>query len=268
LIVAATRYLIGMSTKMYFSHARTLQWCRDVAELSRRHPAVTTGTVELFVLPGFLSITEVAKIIPSVGAQDVSWAEEGPYTGEVSAAQLAEVGARFVEVGHAERRRLFGEDDAIVAAKTAAVLRHGLAPVLCVGETDRGTPRQALGVCQAQIDAALATARQHSLRGRVVIAYEPVWAIGAAEPAAAGYITEVCGPLRTWLAQDTNIAGAVIYGGSAGPGLLRQIGEHVDGLFLGRFAHDARAISGILDDISFLTGTDPADSPRRPRSSR
>ena len=247
------RYLIGMSTKMYFSHARTLQWCRDVAELCRTHPAVTSGAVELFVLPGFLSIAEVAKIIPSVGAQDVSWAEEGAYTGEVSAAQLAEVGASFVEVGHAERRRLFGEDDAVVAAKTAAVLRHGLAPVLCVGETDRGTPRQAVEFCQAQIDAALTSARKRNHRGRVVVAYEPVWAIGAAEPADADHIIEVCGPLRTWLAKDTDIAGAVIYGGSAGPGLLRRIGGEVDGLFLGRFAHDPRAISGVLDDISFLT---------------
>jgi triosephosphate isomerase len=253
----ARRYLVGMSTKMYFSHARTLQWCRDVAELCRTHPAVTSDAVELFVLPGYLSIAEVAKII-TVGAQDVSWAEEGAYTGEVSAAQLAEVGASFVEVGHAERRRLFGEDDAIVAAKTAAVLRHGLSPVLCVGETERGTPRQAVEFCQAQIDAALATARQQNHRGRVVVAYEPVWAIGAAEPADASHIIEVCGSLRTWMSQDASIAGAVIYGGSAGPGLLRRIGEHVDGLFLGRFAHDARAISAVLDDISFLTAAGSA----------
>ncbi len=246
------RYLVGMSTKMYFSHARTLQWCREVSTLAREHPAVTAGWADLFVLPGFLSIAEAATILPAVGAQDVCWADDGPYTGEVSAAQLAEVGARYAEVGHAERRRLFGEDDDMVAAKTAAAVRHGLTPVLCVGELERGDPAAAVRTCRAQVAAAVAPARDAGGTGRLVVAYEPVWAIGAAEPATPEHIVGVCGPLRAELAGDPDFSVDVIYGGSAGPGLLRRVGEHVDGLFLGRFAHDPRALATILDDVAAL----------------
>lgn len=246
---------------MYFSHARTLEWSREAVELSRGHSAVLDGRAELFVLPGFLSVAEVTSLVGaagsaaahwSVGAQDVCWAEDGAYTGEVSATQLAEVGVRYVEVGHAERRRLFGEDDGVVAAKTAAILRHGLTPVLCIGETERMEPAAAVEVCLAQIASALGPARAAGDRGRIVVAYEPVWAIGASEPAGVEHIVGVCGPLRTALALDPDYAGEVIYGGSAGPGLLREVGEHVDGLFLGRFAHDPQAIQGILDDVLAL----------------
>lgn len=261
---ARRRYLIGMSTKMYFSHARTLQWCREVAELSRVHPAVVEGRAELFVLPGFLSVAEVASMLGpvraagsaaeywSVGAQNVAWANSGAYTGEVSAAQLAEVGARLIEVGHAERSYYFDENNEVVAAKTRTILRHGLTPVLCVGESERVNPETAVERCLAQIEGALAPARDAGHHGRVIIAYEPVWAIGASEPAGVEHITGVCGPLRAALAADPDYFGDVIYGGSAGPGLLRDVGEHVDGLFLGRFAHDPQAIAGILDDILAL----------------
>jgi triosephosphate isomerase len=256
------RYLVGMSTKMYFSHARTIQWCQDVAKICLTHPAMSSGAVELFVLPGFLSISDAAKIIPSVGAQDVSWAEEGAYTGEVSAAQLAEIGATYVEVGHAERRRYFHEDDHTIAAKMAAILRQGLTPVLCVGETERAPIAETIETCLAQASSALSLARTAGHRGRVIVAYEPVWAIGAAEPADVAHITDVCGPLRELLADDPDYPAAVIYGGSAGPGLLRQVGKHLDGLFLGRFAHDPQAIAGILDDIGFLI--DDAAAPSTP----
>ena len=246
---------------MYFSHARTLAWCRKAVEVSSSHPAVVGGRVELFLLPGFLSVAEVAQQLKSAGAcwsagaQDVCFADDGPYTGEVSAAQLAEVGARLVEVGHAERRRLFGEDDTVVAAKTATILRHGLVPVLCIGENDHVDPAAAVDICLAQITSALGPARAAGCFGRIVVAYEPVWAIGASKPADVEHIVGVCGPLRAALAADPDYSGDVIYGGSAGPGLLRKIGEHVDGLFLGRFAHDPHAIKGILDDIWAVSST-------------
>ncbi len=106
---------------MYFSHARTLEWAAEVSELGRTHPAVTSGAAGLFLLPQFPSIPECVALGGPllIGAQDVAAADSGAWTGEVSASVLAELGRRFAEVGHAERRRHFHETDDVVSAKTA-----------------------------------------------------------------------------------------------------------------------------------------------------
>jgi triosephosphate isomerase len=254
---APGRYLIGASLKMYFSHARTVEWCRAVAAIARTHPAVAHGEAELFVIPGYLSVPAAREILGehvAVGAQDLSTEDTGAFTGEVSGATIAEFGCRVVEVGHAERRRLFGETDDIVRVKTAAALRHGLTPVLCIGESTHGTPAEAIRECLSQFDDAVSAARRAGDSGRIIVAYEPMWAIGAAQPASADYIREVCGTLRNHLSTRADARdSAVIYGGSAGPGLLTEIGDAVDGLFLGRFAHDPAAIGQILDEVHALT---------------
>lgn len=256
-------YLIGASTKMYFSHQATVKWCAAVAEIARDHPAIRGGSAGLFVAPGFLSIpAAVATLgeLAMVGGQDLATEDFGPYTGEVSGAQLAEAGCSLVEVGHAERRRLFGEDEATVRAKTAAALRNGLTPLVCIGESTRTGPDEAAGECIRQIDDALAQARASGLSGAVIAAYEPHWAIGAAEPAEPEYIRAVCRLLREHVRSlDGHEGSAVIYGGSAGPGLLTRIADSVDGLFLGRFAHDPAAVGDILDEVSALMGTGAAD---------
>ena len=182
----------------------------------------------------------------------------------MSPSLLAELGVRLVEIGHAERRRHFGEDDAMVALKVKAADDAGVTPLLCVGEeaatgcgrrsgrrrrsrrhvcvrTDRGRGRWRLGA-----------------RARLVIAYEPVWAIGAAEPASAGYVSAVVRSLRELLASHPLDGGRslpelpVIYGGSAKPGLLPTL-EGVSGLFLGRFAHDAANFGKVLDEALSLS---------------
>ena len=238
--------LVGVSLKMYFGHAQTLDWIARVAELARRHPAVQNGTVEVFVIPGFVSLAASVSALDDtpvvVGAQDVATEDAGAFTGEVSGVELFEVGARVVEVGHAERRALFGETDEIVSAKTAAALRNGLTPVLCVGEKTRSTAEDAAGECLRQLDSALEGAPD----GRVIVAYEPVWAIGAAEPAEPAYVRAVCARLHAAVADRPS--SAVIYGGSAGPGLLTELGDDVDGIFLGRFAHDTDALRRVLDE--------------------
>lgn len=238
--------LVGVSLKMYFGHAQTLDWMERVAALARSHQAVRDGSIELFVIPGFLSIATSTDILEDtrvlMGAQDLASADAGAFTGEVSGAELAELGVSVVEVGHAERRSLFGETDEVVAAKTAAALRNGLAPVLCVGETKRTTPADAAAECQRQLASALDGAAD----GRVIVAYEPVWAIGAAEPAEPAYVSAVCALLQDAVADRPG--SAVIYGGSAGPGLLTELGPEVDGLFLGRFAHDTAALERVLDE--------------------
>jgi triosephosphate isomerase len=245
--------LIGISLKMYFSHARTVEWCRAIAQLAREHPALRGGHAELFVIPTYPSIPAALSIVGDrvlVGAQDLSTEDSGALTGEVSGAELAELGCRVVEVGHAERRRLFGETAEVVRAKTAAALRNGLVPVLCIGESDRVHPHDAAQVCIQQLDDALRAADDAGHAGRVIVAYEPHWAIGAAEPAPPDYIREVCTELGDHVhSLAAHTASRVIYGGSAGPGLLTEIGHSVDGVFLGRFAHDPAAVEAILDEV-------------------
>ncbi|WP_320781773.1 triose-phosphate isomerase family protein [Streptomyces sp. CRN 30] len=246
--------LLGVSLKMYFGHHQTLNWARKVADTAQRHPAVTSGAARLFVLPAFPAIVPAAGILTpygiEVGAQDLATEDAGPYTGEVGGPFLKEIGCRYAEVGHAERRRLYGEGDTVVAAKTAAALRNGLTPVLCVGERDEVPPARAAERTVAEAERLL-----HGLSGAVVLAYEPQWAIGAPEPASTEHIATVCTALRGWLDSRPRHAGStVIYGGSAGPGLLSRLGGSAGGLFLGRFAHDPANVEAILDEIRTPVG--------------
>lgn len=244
---------IGVSLKMYFGHRDAAAWFARVAELARGHAALASGAVELFVIPTFLQILPAREAFAGtpvrVGAQDVATADAGAFTGEVSAAELAEVGASLAEIGHAERRRLYGETDQVAAEKAAAALRHGVTPLLCVGEDDRLDASGAAAATVAQLRRSLSGAPA----GPVIAAYEPVWAIGAAEPAPTGHIAAVARALRVALDVAPDRAGsAVIYGGSAGPGLLTELGGAVDGLFLGRFAHDPANLAAVLDEAAEL----------------
>jgi triosephosphate isomerase len=244
-----TTTTIGVSLKMYFGHARALEWIDVVASLARSHPAIVDGSVELFVIPSFVAIPAAVSRLEGtgvlVGAQDLATEDSGAYTGEVSGAELAEVGASVVEVGHAERRSLFFETDEVVAAKTIAALRNGLAPVLCIGESARTSTEDAAAECLRQLNSAL----EGAVAGRIIVAYEPVWAIGSDQPADPSYIRAVCAQLQTAVALLPDRENSVvIYGGSAGPGLLASLGTDVDGLFLGRFAHDPAALRAVIDE--------------------
>ncbi len=253
---------IGISLKLYFGYAETLRWCHQVAEIAADHRSVNSGAVELFVLPSFPAIPAAAGIFAGtpigVGAQDLWSVDQGAFTGEVSGSTLAEIGCRYVEVGHAERRTIFGESPALVADKTAAALRNGLVPVLCLGEAERAPIEAAAVACEDELTSALTVAKASGLGGKIVVAYEPHWAIGAAEPAADDHILGVCAALRSALAEISDHPGSqVIYGGSAGPGLLSRLAGGVDGLFLGRFAHDPAALAAILDEAQSLTPDQP-----------
>jgi triosephosphate isomerase len=257
---------VGVSLKMYLGHAETVAWCADVADIARAHPATRSGEAELVVLPSYLSVPAAVGILDglaAVGAQDLATEDAGAFTGEVSGGQIRELGGAFVEVGHAERRRLFGETDEVVRRKADAALRAGLVPLVCLGEGTRGDPVDAARACARQLDDALALAAEHGHGGRIVVAYEPQWAIGAAEPAPDAHIRGVCRELRAHVrALGAHPGSAVVYGGSAGPGLLTRIGDDVDGLFLGRFAHDPRAVAAILDEVHARTARPASDASR------
>lgn len=251
--------VIGVSLKMYFGYQRTLDYCREVAVVALAHPAVQNGEIELFVLPALPALPEAARVLgvagAGAGAQDIFWEDEGAYTGEVSGRTVAELGGRYAEVGHAERRRIFGEDERTVGLKTAAAYRNGLTPVLCVGELQPGSVEEAVRHCTADIDAALNRARSLGPAARTIVAYEPQWAIGAPEPATPEYISAVITGLDAHLRSLPGQAESrVIYGGSAGPGLIGRLDDAVAGLFLGRFAHDPQALKTILDETAARFG--------------
>ena len=258
---------VGVSLKAYFGRRQAREWFEQVATVVGAHPAVQSGAVTAFVVPTYLQLADAAAALAGtpvrIGAQDVSAYPAGAYTGEITAAELAESHVTLAEIGHAERRRLFGETDADVAAKAAAALTHGITPVLCLGESDRQDAGAAASATVAQLHADLAGAPA----GPVVVAYEPVWAIGAPEPAPADHIRVVTRALRAALDADPLRAGsAVIYGGSAGPGLLTRLGDDVDGLFLGRFAHDPAAFAAVIDEAAALASRAVSSRRCAPRS--
>lgn len=172
-----------------------------------------------------------------LGAQDVSEFDVGAYTGEVSAAMLAEFGCRYVIVGHSERRALFGDDDLSVARKAEAALSSGLVPIVCVGETlaerDAG---QVLAVISRQL-AAVGEVLGRERFGGVVVAYEPVWAIGTGRSATAAQAEEVHAAIRGWLVEQGVQADAVriVYGGSVKPDNAAELFAmpNVDGGLIG-----------------------------------
>jgi triosephosphate isomerase len=249
------RILVGVSTKMYLGYRDSLDWLELLRHEVDTRPALRGGRVVPFVIPSFPVLPAAARLVAGspllLGAQNCGWAD-GPWTGEVSPSMLAELGVRLVEIGHAERRAHFGENDAVVALKVRAADDAGLTPLLCVGEKTGDqtskTGDQTAGAAAfvyRQIDAAVAG--DWGLAARLVIAYEPVWAIGAAEPAGAEYVSAVVKQLRSHLANHGLRELPVIYGGSAKPGLLPKL-DGVSGLFLGRFAHDAANFGKVLDE--------------------
>lgn len=247
---------IGVSFKMYLDRLSTRAWCAAAAEIANRHRAIVSHGAEFVIFPTLpamdISMAACRDAPVAFGAQDLFWEDRGAYTGAVSGADLADMGCVYAEIGHAERRRFFGEDDALIAKKVAAAVRNGLTPWLCIGEPESGPAEDAVAYCAAQLDASLAELNQPT---PLVIAYEPVWAIGQAQAASATHVATVAQGLKTHLAAGTGQTNVpVVYGGSAAPGTLTELGAAVDGLFLGRFAHDTAAFERILDEAAELSG--------------
>ena len=253
--------IIGAGLKMYLGHWDTVDWLRQVARLAERHPGLRRGKVELVVLPTFPTLVHAVRTLSrlnvGVGAQDLCWADRGPFTGEVGGAELAELGCSYVEVGHLERRTHLGETDDVVSRKTAAAFRNRLTPVICIGESRPVAPEDAAEQCAHELEAVLRDSRRARLTASAVVAYEPHWAIGAEAAAAPDHIRTVCARLKSELQADPALAGSrVIYGGSAGTGLLAELAGTVDGLFLGRAAHDPASLEAVLDEALAVAATE------------
>ncbi|KAK8859245.1 triosephosphate isomerase protein [Apiospora arundinis] len=245
------RRLVGVSTKMYFSAARTRDFVQQVKELLSATPQLLDN-IDVFIIPDHITLTSVVAQLEGTkvltGAQDAFYEDAGAFTGEVSPAVLAEVGCRIVELGHAERRRIFGETDDDAARKAAAAARNGMIPLVCIGERTQGEVSVAVDECRVQVESVMAAVPDDA---EVILAYEPVWAIGAAQPAAADYVVGVAQRLRGLdCVQRRKGVTRLLYGGSAGPGLFEKLKTGVDGLFLGRFAHDPSQFYKTIQEVA------------------
>jgi triosephosphate isomerase len=212
--------------------------------------------VEIVVAPPFTAVHAAAEAARNtnigVAAQNLSWEREGAFTGEVSAGMIKEAGAEYVIIGHSERRRLFGETDATVNRKIVAAIGAGLTAIVCVGETlDERERNETLGVLDRQIKDGLdaLTADQVS---ELVIAYEPVWAIGTGRTATAAQAQEAHAHirmrLRQWFGGDAAERCHVIYGGSVKPDNIRELiaEPDVDGALVGGASLEIKGFGDIV----------------------
>ncbi|KAK4984050.1 hypothetical protein LTR50_006850 [Elasticomyces elasticus] len=246
------RRIVGTSLKCYFSLAQTAEYTRAIASLC---PTASALNIDLFFIPDFISISPCATALAHsgvrLGAQDCFWEDRGAYTGEVSPANLAEAGVKIVEVGHAERRQIFHETDKDVARKAAAIVKNGMVPLVCIGEKTHasGPVSAAVGAaiteCKPQIKAVMDAVPDDA---EVILAYEPVWAIGAMQPANPDHVVAVVQGLRGLVEGRRGLI-RILYGGSAGPGTFKQLKSAVDGLFLGRFAHDINNLERVIQEM-------------------
>jgi triosephosphate isomerase len=206
---------------------------------------------EVVVLPPFTALRSVQTLVTGdklrigYGAQDLSPHDDGPYTGDVSGSMLAKLGCAYVVVGHSERRRYHGEDDATVNAKARAALRWGITPIVAVGEdlAVREAGNQ-LGHILAQLDGALAGLASEQVAG-LVVAYEPVWAIGTGEVARPDQAHEACQAIRERVSvvhgDEVGLRMRILYGGSVKPDNIAAIMAQpaIDGALVGGASLDA-----------------------------
>ncbi|ANB14706.1 triose-phosphate isomerase TPI1 [Sugiyamaella lignohabitans] len=244
--------VIGVSLKTYMSIKDTVSFFEELKSI------VATSKdagVEFFVAPDMVSLGKIGAYIqengrrddyPQLAAQDCFWEDRGAYTGSVSPKSLKELGVQIVEVGHAERRAIFGETDEIVAKKAEAAFRNGLVPLLCVGEKVHDTVENAIDACVTQLRAVTNVISPDC---PLLVAYEPVWAIGKEKPADSEYVRGVATGIKKELAGRVGKS-RVLYGGSAGPGgLFQSLYPCVDGLFLGRFGHKPANVKAVLSEV-------------------
>jgi triosephosphate isomerase len=272
----ARRPLIAGNWKMNMTHLEAIGLVQKVVFSL---PEKALDAAEVVVLPPFTALRSVQTLVTGdklnvgFGGQDLSPHDSGAYTGDVSGAMLAALACGYVVVGHSERRTIHGEDDALVNAKVKAALRHGITPILCVGEGLEIRREQGqVEHCCTQLDAALEGLEFGDLVGRsgpsvgragsgggIVLAYEPVWAIGTGEVATPEDAQEVCGALRARLAErfgpETAETVRILYGGSVKAANTAGIlaGPDIDGALVGGASLDAdefAQICRIAADVS------------------
>lgn len=248
---------LGTNLKMYKTIEETVSYLQELENLTKD---ISRDDIQLFVLPSYTALDRARKSVGkeniTLGAQNMSWEDQGQFTGEISPIMLMEVGAEIVMIGHSERRNIFGETDYEENKKVITSLKHGFTPLLCVGETEE---QKENGIS----DEVLTTQVKIGLKGvskeqakNIWIAYEPVWAIGVnGKPASKEYADEKHMVLKKVLVElfgeEIGEDIPVLYGGSVNNENSKELIQmpHIDGLFIGRSAWDAANFNSIIRDV-------------------
>ncbi|KRD52982.1 triose-phosphate isomerase [Ensifer sp. Root278] len=245
---------VGTSWKMNKTLAEAMAFAEGLATAD----AARDERIQRFVIPPFTAVREVKARLEGasvkVGAQNMHWDDAGAWTGEVSPLMLKDCNLDVVELGHSERREHFGETDCTVGLKTAAAVRHGLVPLICIGETlAEREAGEADAVLKRQVEGALALLEGEAKNATILLAYEPVWAIGVnGIPATSDYANERHKRIADVAEAALGRRVPVLYGGSVNPGNCEELitEPHIDGLFIGRSAWDVAGYLDILQRVA------------------
>lgn len=247
---------LGTNTKMYKTISDTISFLtalhQNTVDLSRE-------VLELFVIPSFTTLKDARLCVPkesiTIGAQNMGWEDQGQFTGEISPLMLREVGVEIAEIGHSERRHVLHETDLEENLKVLCALRHSLRPLLCIGETGEEKSLD-IGeeILKIQMKIALHGVTKEQAKA-LMIAYEPVWAIGVnGVPASPNYVQKRHSCIRSTLVSQFGDAGyeiPILYGGSVNDSNCEALIslENVNGLFIGRSAWDADHFDVIIRKV-------------------
>jgi triosephosphate isomerase (TIM) len=255
----ARRPLISGNWKMNVNHLEAIQ---VVQKLAYRLTPADIAAADVSIHPPFTSLRSTQTVIDAddlpiaLGAQNCHWESSGAYTGEISPVMLAKLNVRYVIVGHSERRHYFAEDDAMVARKAALVFANAMVPIVCVGETlDQREAGQTSTVVSSQIAGSLEGLSPAQV-GALVVAYEPIWAIGTGRNATPEDAQEVAAAIRSQVAQRWGAVAATAvrlqYGGSVRPDNAAELlgGADVDGALVGGASLDPDGFAAIVAAIS------------------
>jgi triosephosphate isomerase len=245
---------IAGNWKMNLDHQQGIALVQKLA-WSLKDAGHDYSTAEVVVFPGFTSLRSIQTLIDAdslavgLGAQDISAHDSGAFTGEVSGVALKKLDVQYTLIGHSERRMFHNEDDSVVQSKTAAAFRHGITPVICVGETAEELETE--GAAAVPIRQTLAALAGHESLGDFVIAYEPVWAIGTGQVATPEVAASVAAKIRQSISdahgEEVAQRTRILYGGSVKAanvaGFLQS--PEVDGVLVGGASLDADEFSGI-----------------------